>query len=48
MKFILSLVVIFILTIYFVNYLIYRIKRNTYLKASKKWDGIVEELSRRK
>ena len=43
-----SIVIIFILTIVFINYLIYRRKREYYLKAGKKWDGIVKELSRRK
>ncbi len=48
MNFILLIVILFILTIIFFNYLIYRRRRDTYLKASKKWDRIVEELSRRK
>ncbi len=43
-----SIVIIFILTIIFINYLIYRRKREYHLKAGKKWDGIVKELSRRK
>ncbi len=42
------IVIIFILIIFFFNYLIYRRKRDTYLKAGKKWDGIVKELSKRK
>ncbi len=42
------LVIVFILVICIINYLIYRRKKDTYLKASKKWDGIVKELSRRK
>ena len=42
------LVIIFILTILILNYLIYRQKKDTYLKAGKKWDGIVKELSKRK
>ncbi len=41
-------VIVFVFTICSINYLIYRRKRNTYLKAGKKWDGIVKELSRRK
>jgi len=48
MKYIFILVIIFILPICFINYLIYRRKRDTYLKAGKKWDGIVKELSKRK
>ena len=39
---------IFILTIFLFNYLIYRKKRNVYFKAGKKWDKIVKELSSRK
>ncbi len=38
----------FIITIIVFNYLIYMLKRDKYLKAGKKWDGIVKELSRRK
>ena len=41
------IIIIFILSISLLNYLISRQKRNTYLKAGKKWDGIVEELSKR-
>ena len=48
MYFTFIIVIIFILTIYFFNYLIYRRKRDLYLKAGKKWDGIVKELSKRK
>ena len=48
MKIIFAIVIIFTLTIYIFNYLIYRQKRDSYLKAAKKWDGIVKELSRRK
>ncbi len=43
-----SKVIIFVLIISFINYLIYRRKREYYLNAGKKWDGIVKELSRRK
>ena len=46
MKFIIVIVIILIITAF--NYLIYKQKRDTYLKAAKKWDGIVEELSKRK
>jgi len=42
------IVIIFILTMCIFIYLIYRRKREYYLKAGKKWDGIVKELSRRK
>ena len=42
------IVIILILSISFFNYLIYRRKRDSYLKAGKKWDEIVDELSRRK
>ncbi len=47
---ILIFAIVFIITIiiFIFNYLIYRRKRDTYLKAGKKWDGIVKELSRRK
>ena len=48
MNFIFIILIIFILSICFINYLIYRRKRDSYLKAGKKWDGIVKELSRRK
>ncbi len=48
MKFIIVIVIILIATICIFNYLIYRQKRDTYLKAGKKWDGIVRELSKRK
>ena len=40
--------VIFIVIIIILNYLIYRRNRDKYLKAGKKWDGIVDELRRRK
>ncbi len=42
------LILILILTFSFFNYLIYRQRRDTYIKAGRKWDGIVKELSRRK
>ncbi len=42
------LLVIILLTILYFNYLIYRLKRNSYHKAGKKWDAIVEELRKRK
>ena len=48
MNFIFLIVILLILTIYFANYLIYKRKRNTYLNAGKKWEGIIKELSRRK
>ncbi len=48
MKFIIVMAIIIISTISISNYLIYREKRDTYLKAGKKWDGIVKELSKRK
>ena len=48
MNFIFIIVITLILIICFFNYLTYKKKRSTYLKAGKKWDGIVEELSRRK
>ena len=48
MKYILAIVIIFILTICFINYLINRREKDNYLKAGKKWDGIVKELSKRK
>ena len=42
------LIIMFILAVSFINYLIYRQRRDTYLKAGKKWDRIVKELSKRK
>ena len=42
------LIIMFILAVSFLNYLIYRQRRDTYLKAGKKWDRIVKELSKRK
>ncbi len=47
MKFTLIIVIIFILYNIF-NYLIYRKERNAFLKAGKRWDEIVNELSKRK
>ena len=48
MNLIVVIVSVFILTICIFNYLIYKRKRNTFLQAGKKWDGIVKELSNRK
>ncbi len=48
MNYIFLVIIIFILTILLLNYLIYRRKKEAYLKAGKKWDTIVKELSRRK
>ena len=48
MNLIIVIVVITVLSIFIFNYFIDRQKRVTYLKAGKKWDGIVKELSRRK
>ena len=48
MKFIFILLITFIIIIYILNYLTYQNKKSTYLKAGKKWDGIVDELRRRK
>ena len=42
------ILIIFIIAFYSFNYLVSQQKKNKYLKAGKKWDGIVEELSRRK
>ena len=42
------LVILFILTMCIFSYLINRQKKNSYLNAGKKWDRIVNELSRRK
>ena len=42
------LLILFSVTILIFNYIIYKYKREKYLKAGKKWDGIVKELSRRK
>ena len=41
-------IVLLILSVFLFNYLIYRRKKNTYIKAGKKWDSIVNELSKRK
>ena len=46
MNFIYVMVIIF--TICSFNYIFYMKRRDTYLKAGKKWDGIVKELSKRK
>ncbi len=48
MKLIFLLVIVFLLIISIINFLIHRRKRDYYLKAGNKWDGIVKELSRRK
>jgi len=48
MNFVNVLIIIIILTCIIFNYLNYRQKEDSYLKASKKWDGIVKELSKRK
>ena len=48
MKLILLTLIILLLIIYIVNHVINYKKRTRYMKAGKKWDGIVEELSRRK
>ena len=48
MKFILVIVIILILTISIINYLIYKRRQDSYLKAGKKWDKIVKELRTRK
>ena len=48
MNLIFGIVIIILLTISILNYLIYRRKRDSYLKAGKKWDKIVKELSKRK
>tara|TARA_Y100001968_G_scaffold209343_1_gene192424 strand:+ start:23 stop:169 length:147 start_codon:yes stop_codon:yes gene_type:complete len=48
MKLILLSLIALIVFIYIFNYLIKHKKRTEYMKAGRKWDGIVEELSRRK
>ena len=48
MKIILTILISLILIICFINYLIYRQRKVSYLKASKKWDAIVKELRERK
>ena len=40
---VMAIIIIFIICVF--NYLIYRRNRNTILKAGKKWDEIVKELS---
>ena len=48
MKFILVIVIMLILTISIFNYLIYKQRHDSYLKAGKKWDRVVQELRNRK
>jgi len=48
MNFIFVIVTLLIIAIFFFNYLTYRHKKDTYLKAGKKWEEIVNELSKRK
>ena len=48
MKFFLLIVIMLILTISIFNYLIYKRRKDSYLKAGKKWDRIVKELRNRK
>ena len=48
MKLIFLIVIIFVLTMSLFNYLTYKRKKDNYLEAGKKWDGIVKELSKRK
>ena len=40
--------ILFIVIILTFRYLIYKHNKGKYIKAGKKWDGIVKELSRRK
>ena len=47
-NFIFAIVFVLILIIFIFKYLNYRRNRNSYLNACKKWDGIVNELRRRK
>ena len=48
MKLIFILLITIIAITYIYNYLTYKKKKATYQKAGKKWDGIVDELRRRK
>ncbi len=48
MNFILTIIIGFILITYLYNLLVNKRKRETFIQAGKKWDGIVNELSRRK
>ena len=48
MKFIIVIVIMLILIITIFNYLIYKRRKDSYLKAGKKWDRIVNELRTRK
>ena len=48
MNLILLIVIMLILTINMINYLIYKRRKDSYLKAGKKWDRIVKELRNRK
>ena len=45
---IIFLVIILTLIIYLSNLVIKRTKKSAYRKAGEKWDGIVQELRRRK
>ena len=48
MYYIILILIILLLTICFFNYLINIQRKDKYIKAGKKWDGIVEELRKRK
>ena len=48
MKIVLVIFIILILTISIFNYLIFKGRKDSYLEAGKKWDGIVKELRKRK
>ena len=48
MKFILLIAIMLILAISIFNYLLYKRRKDSYLKAGKKWDRIVKELRNRK
>ena len=44
----LLILVLFILSILIIKYIIHKRNKDKYLKAGKKWEGIVKELSSRK
>tara|TARA_Y100001968_G_scaffold266533_1_gene256102 strand:- start:5178 stop:5324 length:147 start_codon:yes stop_codon:yes gene_type:complete len=48
MKLLFIIIILVIIIIFISNFIINRIKKTAYLKASKKWDGVVKELRKRK
>ena len=48
MKVMIVVLIVLIITFYFYKFILNRTKRVEYLKAGKKWEEIVNELSKRK